>query len=366
MAWYDSSWSNRLALTVDYTKVDADLTDFPVYLDLGQIGSGHGFWTNVQTDGDDIRITKSDETTEVPVEIVSIDTTGKTGEVHFLADGTLSSTVDTVYYVYYGNAGASRPAVSATYGAQNVFNSDYSMALHMTGAAYTDLDDSTANDNDVAVEVLSPNYNQPGKLGKAVDFSGSNSHLKINDANSLDFGSTDSYTVSAWLKVTGGFGSTRYAMQKWESGSSTYPYLLGYNTANRVNFYIYDGSKFPGVISTLNVTNSNWHLYHGVRDVANDKVRLYVDGVENGNTTDTTTASFLNSAKIGIAAQLNSTPRYYFPGSIEEPRIVSAALSADWIATEYNNQNAPSTFYAIGAEEDAPSAGGVSSIIIID
>jgi hypothetical protein len=35
-------------------------------------------------------------------------------------------------------------------------------------------------------------------------------------------------------------------------------------------------------------------------------------------------------------------------GAVDEVRISSAARSADWISTEYNNQSSPSTFYSVG------------------
>src|SRR4029077_10286953 len=38
----------------------------------------------------------------------------------------------------------------------------------------------------------------------------------------------------------------------------------------------------------------------------------------------------------------------YLNGSIDEMRLSNVARSADWIATEYNNQNSPSTFYTLG------------------
>jgi hypothetical protein len=36
---------------------------------------------------------------------------------------------------------------------------------------------------------------------------------------------------------------------------------------------------------------------------------------------------------------------------LDEVRIATVARSAGWIATERNNQNAPTTFYAVGPEE---------------
>jgi len=52
-----------------------------------------------------------------------------------------------------------------------------------------------------------------------------------------------------------------------------------------------------------------------------------------------------------ILGRYNSpTNSYYYNGSIDEPHISSSARSADWIATEYANQNSPSTFYQLGTE----------------
>ena len=42
----------------------------------------------------------------------------------------------------------------------------------------------------------------------------------------------------------------------------------------------------------------------------------------------------------------------YFDGKFDEFRLSSTARSADWIATEYANQNSPSTFFTISAPED--------------
>src|SRR5208283_861389 len=39
----------------------------------------------------------------------------------------------------------------------------------------------------------------------------------------------------------------------------------------------------------------------------------------------------------------------YFNGSVDEARYSASVRSTDWVATEYNNQNSPSTFYSLGA-----------------
>ena len=40
----------------------------------------------------------------------------------------------------------------------------------------------------------------------------------------------------------------------------------------------------------------------------------------------------------------------YLDGKIDEVRISDTARDACWIETEYNNQDAPTTFYSISAE----------------
>ena len=42
-----------------------------------------------------------------------------------------------------------------------------------------------------------------------------------------------------------------------------------------------------------------------------------------------------------------------FDGWMDEVRVSSVARTADWIATEYNNQYSPSAFYNIGPEQTA-------------
>src|SRR5690606_33907440 len=126
-AWLNDSWQYRVSLTIDADQVDADLTDFPVYVDLSDMPAE--FHNNVNADGSDIRVTTGDEGTEVPREVVFYDADTDTGELHFKAP-TLSSTTDTTFYIYYGNSSAGDYADDATYGAENVWSNGYAGVWH--------------------------------------------------------------------------------------------------------------------------------------------------------------------------------------------------------------------------------------------
>src|SRR3989344_9011926 len=147
MAWYNASWTYRVKITIQNGKVDADLTNFPVYVNLANLPAG--FHTNVnQTDARDIRVTRADGTTECAREVVSYVAASDTGELHFLADA-LANATDTDFYIYYGNAAASDYAVTDTYG-RNAVWADYEVVLHLnetTGGSGAFID-STGNGHD--------------------------------------------------------------------------------------------------------------------------------------------------------------------------------------------------------------------------
>ena len=144
MSWYNSSWKYRVKITIDHSKVGSDLTDFPVYVDLSTLPSG--FHTNVKSDGGDIRVTRSDGTTECPREIVFYDAANDKGELHFKAN-SLSSTSDTDFYIYYGNASASDYATDATYGARKVWTNGYVGVYHLQATSGTQKNSATGSDD---------------------------------------------------------------------------------------------------------------------------------------------------------------------------------------------------------------------------
>ena len=53
-----------------------------------------------------------------------------------------------------------------------------------------------------------------------------------------------------------------------------------------------------------------------------------------------------NAAQVQLIGNSSIGSRQY-TGYMDELRIASVIRSADWILTEYNNQNSPSTFYTV-------------------
>jgi len=96
--WYDVNWQYRKALIIDADQVAANLTDFPLLVDL----TDADLQSKALPSGDDILFTGDDGTTLLDYEIESYD--GVAGSlIAWVEVPTLSSTAETVIYMYYGN-----------------------------------------------------------------------------------------------------------------------------------------------------------------------------------------------------------------------------------------------------------------------
>lgn len=338
MAWYNASWGYRFKATVLATKVDADLTDYPVYLNLADAPAG--FHTNCnQTDARDIRITTSDETTEVPREVVFYDSANNTGEVYF--KGTVANATNTDFYVYYGNAGASEPAANATYGKNNVWT-NYVGVWHLHGS----YSDSTSNAWTGSTTAAPDSVT--GKIGTGYDFVRANSdfiEVDSSQATALRLTATK-HTIQCWVNHGVSTAATHRMinMEDGNNNSGGYSIYMGNPTAMiwaHNTGSAHDWSFDPGM------TSGTWYKTDFVYDQTNRI--FYRDGASIGSTGTTTDLTSdnddkLNFGRIPVHGQ-------YFNGKLDEIRISAVALSATWLSTEYNNQSSSSTFFTIGSEE---------------
>lgn len=360
--WY-GAWGYRVKITVDATKVDADLTNFPVYVDLSDLPAG--FHTNVnQTDARDIRVTKADGYTELPREVVSYDSTTDTGELHFKAD-TLASASDTDFYIYYGNVSATEPAANSTYGKNNAWKSTFKMVAHMSedpsGSAPQILDSTVNAHHGTSSGTMTSGDLVAGKVGKAIDHDGTNDIISFGDNADFSIGTGDaSITGIVYKRESSSGWSNISLLGRWNTGASagTNEWLLALTYAgsdDKFSFAVEVGNTTYQSYSATNVSLNTYHLVKAVRTGSN--IKLYIDGQQVGTTTaigsgsniDRVTGRLMKTATIDAAA-LN------LDGIVDELRLCIGDADSDaWALAEYNNLFYPSTFYAVGAQEE-PSA----------
>ena len=121
MALFDQ-WLYRKLITVESDEVTANLVDFPVLL---SVASDTDLRDKARADAHDIRITEADGETLVSYEIEHWD--NSTGELHlWFKAPSLSSGIDTLFYLYYGYAAAGKGSH-----APDVWDNDFALVAHM-------------------------------------------------------------------------------------------------------------------------------------------------------------------------------------------------------------------------------------------
>ena len=97
--------------------------------------------------------------------------------------------------------------------------------------------------------------------------------------------------------------------------------------SGKPRFRIVDaGAVESAAQGSTSVADGQWHLLTGVRDVGSDKVRIYVDGVLQGEVTDGTTGTFTQANPKHLVGKSANSSADYFNGSIDEVQIFRWAL----------------------------------------
>lgn len=344
-SWYDYTWPYRIKLTIEADYVDADLTDFPVYLDLNDLPSS--FHSNVnQTDARDIRITKGDGTTEIPREVVYYTAASDTGELHFNYSGTLSGSTDTSIYLYYGNSGASDYGATDTYGRNNVWDSNYIGVYHLHESSGTHYS-STGSHDSTSVAVTQQGANI-GQLYTADEFASTND-ISFADDNAYSINTTNQFSAEAWVKVD----SLSARQEPLNKGTtSNYEWGLRIETSGslRPTIYTSAGGDHMTCTASSQISTSTWYYLALTSNLSTPRTEVYNNGSSVCNDT-TKSGSYTNGTaamRIGERVDFaNDTD-----GVIDEVRFSDIARSSNWILTQYNNQYSPGTFFnSFGSEE---------------
>lgn len=335
-----TSWSEqvpkRFALTIDNTKVAADVVDFPVLVDLSLMPAR--FWATVSNGGGDIRVYKQGKSSELPREVVSCNTSLKTGELWFKYSGTLSSSSPTVVIIEVDGVKTDY-AVTASFG-RNAVWSDYRAVYHLndttdsTGNGYT-----LTNNNTVTL-------NATGKLGGAADFTSGNTNKSLSNATDLGMSLTG-YTVDMWLSL---YDVTSFGQGPWIINDATTRRVYSYyeNSGGASMRYAHEGSASTQFNYVNAWSNNTWRKYTQTWD--NTTMRGYLDAVSGGSINPTGNTSITTSTFRLGAHQGDVAPSLFWKGLIDEARVTSLTRSAQWITTEYNNHNANATFFSSIAE----------------
>jgi uncharacterized repeat protein (TIGR02543 family) len=332
--WWNTSWPYRKLITIDYTKVNAPLTNFPVLI---YRSSDADVATKAQPNGQDILfILYSDNTTKLNHEIESYNNTDG-NLVAWVNVTSVSSTADTKLWMYYGNSGASNQQ-----NREGTWDAHYVYVQHLNetgGLVY----DSTQYNND-GTSYGSMNRSAPGKIDGAYYFDRLDDYVDSTNSSSLYNAMKNAFTVEAWSK-TNNFGNWRSTVTKDRSGTGkTSEFWFGWGANNKLDFKFNAATDRYG---NTTITNTNWHYIVG--NYNGTSMRLYLDGTPDNTPVSVAKVNPSNgSVNLGLTKYWGDNS---YGGTLDEVRISDIARNSSWLSTSYKNQNNPASFYSIGAED---------------
>ncbi|MEV7975243.1 LamG-like jellyroll fold domain-containing protein [Streptomyces sp. NPDC086519] len=209
-------------------------------------------------------------------------------------------------------------------------------------------------------------WSDKARLGKALQGDGTAAYA-TTDSSALD--TTKSFTVAAWVRLT---GNAHNAVAVAQSGVNGSAFALYYSTAYQAwifNRYTSDVASPTIVrsISTMTPAVGVWTHLMGVYDAQEQTIQLFVNGVPQGDPVAFTTPWQATGGLQIARGQAGGTFTDYFPGQVDEVTAWNRILSEEEIAdlqamTNASTGHAQPTLAADwGMEETSGTAASDSS-----
>jgi len=349
IAWMDHNWLKRVKFTIDDSKVNGSVTDFPVYLKLSDFSSTNLF-NNTRSDGADIRITQGDGLSVLASELVQYNAVANLGELHFKAPH-LSNTANMDFYMYFDNSNARPINASDPLGKHDVWSNGFVAVYHMQENPNGDPSNSIYN------SARNKYYGKPygsmtsadrvaGQMGNGTDFDGMDDYYETDDISEID--NATKLTYSMWFKRRN--SGSKILIDKSTSSSMTE--MAGIHVWNSGNVHL-QWRKGDQNEATYSSNDTSWHhvmsVFNGSGISSVTKIIGFHDGANQNLSYSGTLPTKLpiNSSRFLIGKRHYDAS--FSDGYMDEIRIASKIRSAQWAKTEFNNQNSPSTFYTVSA-----------------
>ena len=329
--WWNDDWQYRKLITINHSLVDGDLVNFPilVYLDGDSDLVNHA-----QVDGDDVCfILYSDNITKLNHEIESY------------SDGTLccwvnitslSSSVDTKIWMYYGNNSCSSQ--------QNIvgtWDGNFVAVYHMNDVTTSTIKDSKGSNNGTKKGANEP-VQTTGKVGYGQDFDGSDDYITISSITIKH--------VECWINL---------------SEITTTAYFLGGTTKEGVRyngdtstFLVYSGTG--GKFTTVDYVKTDDIIKLDIIRTSNPEYALYVDGSYIG----TSNSGSVNNIDITLFGKRSDG--YAFNGIMDEIRFSNIIRNNSWINTTFNTMSKSGSFLSFGSEETHKTTSFNNPVVIFN
>jgi hypothetical protein len=248
---------------------------------------------------------------------------------------SLSSTQDTVLYLYYGKAGATDVS-----DVDNTWDSNFKLVYHLTSNSSNNIIDSTSNSYD---GTASGTTVADGQIGKCLQFASGNS-ITVTSGYTNTLKNTTTNTVSMWLYLTQFSSDGAVLVDKSNQDMGLFFEIEGGGGIYWVSNNSYMFYNRP--------TWLTWNHVVFVKTGDGNSGSLYVNGTLL-TSFEGSIANYPSTDGDLVFGKYHGGSGWNFIGYLEEIRISNTVRSENWIKTEYANQNSPSTFYTVGSEVQA-------------
>lgn len=360
-------------ITVDKTKVGEADTGFAVLLNLTAAGSGIIDGLETVANGGKIQNTASGGASgvyTVPADLTFRTTADLTQaganldfEVEFYDPATgalvahvqsgVGTAANTDIYMIYGNA----DVVTSQENVAGTWDAGFKGVWHLAEASATTTVESSTGADDGTKKGAGEPAQSAGKVGSAQDFDGTDDFITVPDSANIDILGAE--TIEAWIDLDnvadfrqivtkdGSLSQRSFQFYVYTSGELTCLMIMKDNT----------GYIGRGTTVTIPVGGGQWTHVVAAYDGGNlaTGIKLYVNGLQKDTTTytdGTFTGRTDTTAPLDIGRHLVGPD--FFDGDIDEVRISNVVRTAGYVASCYNNQSSPSTFYSVGAEQRNP------------
>ncbi|MFE3845958.1 DUF2341 domain-containing protein, partial [Thermoplasmatota archaeon] len=187
--WYNDAWLYRKEIEIDHTLINVNLSFFPILIDITDIDLAN----KAQTDGDDIFFTDYyGRLFYHEIEYFDNDTGHL---IVWINITSLSSSEDTVLYMYYGN-----PSCGSQENSDDVWISDFVMVHHLSETTGIHAD-STIYDND-GTALAAVDQDATGIIDGCDEFDDtSQSFVNVGIGSTMDiFGPNNDFSIMLWMK----------------------------------------------------------------------------------------------------------------------------------------------------------------------
>ncbi len=341
----------RYQVTVAHTQAGAsDSANFPILVyissnaDFKTAANGGYIQNTVTLNGqtvpaDLIVATNAGCTTQVTAwEVAGYSATAGNLEL-WVNQGTLSHTVDTVFYICIDNASVSTYQSTAT----STWDGNFKGVWHLPDGTTLAVAESTVNANS------GTNHGATAVAGVidggAKFVAASSQYVSIADSASLD--GTGSSTLEAWLNPVSVSVIYGFVTKSSDSPGSHWGQRLYTNA---------DGKWWASVVTTSpsaaqynaeggSLSAGSWAHVVNVFDSSAKTVSLYVNGTF---ITSTSTGTILRTGNASLIGASTATTQF-LNGNVDEVRLSNVARSADWITAEYNMEKSSQTMVTLGS-----------------